>query len=128
MNEIEKMFYEALQKFPDFYLAYYFEPQAKIGPYKADFLIDTEYVIEIDGQEYHKTQAQREHDYQRERYLQARGYKIIRFTGREVYRDPERCVKELIMIHRLNCLRTLKRIETIRKLVSKKVEKCQTES
>lgn len=92
MNEIEQMFYDALIDFGiDERLI---KPQFVIGIYKVDFQMG-EYVIEIDGYEFHKTKEQRERDYNRERYLQAKGYIPIRFTATEVYLDVKRCVDEL---------------------------------
>ena len=95
MNEIEKMFYEKFIIRED--IPCDIESQVKIGPYVVDFVYG-HCVVEIDGQESHKTKEQRMSDYQRERYLQIQGYTVVRFTGTEVYRDPERCVDELIKI------------------------------
>jgi len=62
--------------------------------------------IEIDGHEWHernKEQAQR--DKSRERFLVANGWKILRFTGSEVFKDSGKCVTETI-----DCATTLARI------------------
>ncbi len=83
-----------------FYLCSYtqlpgLKPQLPIGPYRVDFALpDKNVVIEIDGHEYHKTQAQRTNDAKRERYLQLEGWRVIRFTGLEVYHDKFSCVAE----------------------------------
>lgn len=83
------------------------KPQAPIEIYFADFLIETcwnpfcyipDYIVEIDGHDYHKTKQQRHEDYERERFLLKRGYKVIRFTGSEVYVDAQRCANETIRI------------------------------
>lgn len=75
--------------------------------YRADFLIKTnwtpqyrlrDFIVEIDGQEYHKTKAQRQEDYERERFFQKNGYAVIRFTGSEVFTDARRCAKETLAI------------------------------
>jgi len=95
MNEIEKIFFDEFELRKD--LPCGIESQIKIGPYKVDFVYG-HCAVEIDGQESHKTKEQRMADYQRERYLQMQGYTVVRFTGTEVYRDPERCVDELIKI------------------------------
>lgn len=76
-------------------------PQVQEGPYRIDFVLVPnnrllKVAVELDGQEYHKTKEQRAHDYKRERYLQHRGWKIIRFTGSEIYGDAEKCVKETL--------------------------------
>lgn len=92
-----------------FWSAAYFElskhgqltPQVEIGPYRVDFLYHTgagQYVIELDGQDYHSGPAQRGADYERERALQTAGYTVIRFTGSEIYLDTQQCVKDLLRI------------------------------
>lgn len=72
-------------------------PQAKIGPYKADFLAKyTEWdgvsvlaAIECDGHDYHDlTREQAIHDRRRDRYFQANGILIFRFTGSEIFSHP----------------------------------------
>ena len=55
--------------------------------------------IEIDGHDWHeKTKEQVQYHKERERFLIANGWKLIRFTGSEVYRDPAKCVDEAIDI------------------------------
>jgi very-short-patch-repair endonuclease len=109
MNEIESRLFEEFNKvleryknekgyaesFP--YLLFFLNPQEIIGIYKVDFLYN-DCVVEIDGDESHKTKEQREYDYVRERYLMKKGYKIIRFMGTEVFLDPHKCVMEIIEI------------------------------
>ena len=70
--------------------------------YRVDFLITVYYpkqekgkcfVIECDGYEFHqKTKEQVRKDYERDRLLQANNYEILRFSGSEIYKDPEKCV------------------------------------
>jgi len=74
------------------------EPGAIIGPYKVDFLIYKNAVIEIDGHEAHKTKEQRDYDYKRERYLQKEGYVVIRFMGTEVFLSAKQCAEEAMNI------------------------------
>jgi very-short-patch-repair endonuclease len=78
-----------------------FAPQMTVGPYRIDFTLtgipETRFLkvaIEIDGHEGHKTKEQRNHDTERERYLQRHNWKVIRFTGSQVYRDAGACVIE----------------------------------
>jgi hypothetical protein len=97
-NEIERKFFEAYLDIEDADPCYCdLEPQKVIGIYKVDFAYG-DCVIEIDGHEYHKTKEQRQHDYERERYLLRNGYVPIRFTGTEVFLEPERCVREMFEI------------------------------
>lgn len=70
--------------------------------YRVDFLITVYYpklekgkcfVIECDGYEFHqKTKEQVQKDYERDRLLQANNYEILRFSGSEIYKNPEKCV------------------------------------
>lgn len=70
-------------------------PQARIGPYRADFLLaDARIVIEIDGFSNHSSAADITRDRQRQRWLQAQGYRVIRFSNPEVLQDPERYATE----------------------------------
>jgi very-short-patch-repair endonuclease len=72
------------------------DPQKQIGPYRVDFLIADQLVVEIDGYLYHRaTRNQLIHDYTRDRYLAAHGYTVMRFSGYEVWDDPWRCAHEV---------------------------------
>ena len=54
-----------------------------------------QFAIEIDGHEWHeRTPQQAEYDRRRERYFVAGGWTVLRFTAREVFRNPKKCVKE----------------------------------
>lgn len=83
--------------------------------YIADFVIDfsrknsndkylypsikkLKYIIELDGHEYHSDKKQVNNDYEREQDLQTAGYKVIRFTGSQVYNKPYSCIEKLITI------------------------------
>ena len=55
--------------------------------------------IEIDGHIWHeKTKEQVQHHKERERFLIANGWKLLRFTGSEVYKDPAKCLDEAIKL------------------------------
>ena len=51
--------------------------------------------IEIDGHEFHKTKEQRTKDTKRERYLQSKGWQVVRFTGTEIFENVYGCVEEV---------------------------------
>jgi len=76
-------------------------PQAQIGKYRVDFLIEevitgSKIVVECDGHDFHeRTKEQAERDRKRDRKLQSEGYFVMRFTGSELHRDPMECVHEL---------------------------------
>ena len=80
--------------------------QVAIGNYRVDFVVEFlsqgewfRAVIECDGHDFHeKTKEQAEHDKQRDRFLQGQGYRVLRFTGREIWRDPVKCRREVIEI------------------------------
>ena len=67
--------------------------------YRFDFLVFYDggaIAVELDGHDYHKTKEQRGRDAQRDRWFAARKLTTVRFTGSQVYADPEGCVKELL--------------------------------
>ena len=61
-------------------------------------LKNLKYAVEVDGYDYHSSQKQLEHDYTRENNLKKCGYKVIRFTGSQVYKKPLSCVDTLVNI------------------------------
>ena len=70
------------------------EPQVAIGGYRVDFLVDALLIVECDGDAYHyATDDQRRRDIARHAALVKHGYPIIRFTGKQITRDPYDCVK-----------------------------------
>jgi very-short-patch-repair endonuclease len=87
---------------------FYIYQQAKVGPYRVDFLIQdasvpTEIqaprwmVVECDGHDYHeRTKEQARRDKKRDRYFQSRGLKVLRFTGSEIFADPQGCAEEVL--------------------------------
>lgn len=64
--------------------------QYTIGKYRADFaFIDTHLIVECDGKEYHSTPEQIEYDQNRQAYLEQQGWKVIRFSGSDIYQFAE---------------------------------------
>lgn len=64
-----------------------FRRQHVIGQFIVDFYChESQTVIEIDGGIH---QAQKANDYEREKWLRAMGFKIVRFTNTEVINDLE---------------------------------------
>lgn len=76
-------------------------PQAPIGQYRVDFLVknygsEVGVIIECDGHDFHeKTKEQAKHDKERDRWLTSQGYKILRYTGSEIYNDFVKIEDEL---------------------------------
>lgn len=81
--------------------------QICIGEYRADILIHDVslplelgeprwMIVECDGHEYHeRTKEQARRDKKRDRYFTAQGYKVLRFTGSEIWADPDECAGEI---------------------------------
>jgi very-short-patch-repair endonuclease len=78
--------------------------QYAVGRYKLDLAMEealesgetARIAIECDGHNFHeRTKEQAEHDRSRDRDLQAAGWVVMRFTGRELYRDPGKCAGEV---------------------------------
>ena len=72
------------------------------GNYRADFLVTAsldsalKLVVEVDGHDFHeRTKEQAARDKSRDRAMLAAGYHVMRFTGSEVWRDPNRCASEV---------------------------------
>ena len=69
---------------------------------KAEYITPTiknlKYAIELDGFDYHSNKKQMNYDYERENNLKLKGYSVIRFTGSQLYKEPFKCVDNLIRI------------------------------
>jgi very-short-patch-repair endonuclease len=106
------------------------EPQKKIGDFRVDFLlsvytelpdmermevnskgievagckrISTKLIVECDGHDFHeRTKEQARNDKSRDRVLQSVGYKVFRFTGSELWRDPFRCAEQTLQAIQLD--------------------------
>ncbi len=64
------------------------EANLKIGPYEVDFLWrDWKFIVETDGWESHGTPSAFEGDRARDAYLGSLGYRVVRFTYRQVWHD-----------------------------------------
>lgn len=53
-------------------------------------------IVECDGHDFHeRTKAQAERDRSRDRMFQAAGWKVLRFTGSEIFKDALGCAEEV---------------------------------
>ncbi len=69
---------------------------ARVLDYEVDFLWpDHRLIVETDGRETHFTLTAFERDRERDAALTAVGYRVVRFTWRQVIHDPERVAKTL---------------------------------
>ena len=69
--------------------------QHVIGDYIVDFLFrKSKVVVEIDGG-YHFTEEQKKEDALRTEWLEAQGYKVVRFTNEQVLFDTDNVINEI---------------------------------
>lgn len=99
---------KTVSKDPDFDEAAFVYTQIPIGEYRADILIHDAtlplelgqprwMIIECDGHDYHeRTKEQARRDKRRDRYFTSKGYKVLRFTGSEIWADPDACAEEIV--------------------------------
>jgi very-short-patch-repair endonuclease len=72
--------------------------------YRVDFFVicgvndrNFKLVVECDGHEFHeKTKEQVARDKQRDRELTMSGFHLLRYAGSEIWKDPEKCAKEIV--------------------------------
>lgn len=73
-------------------------PQYKQCGYRLDFAIIKDGIkldVECDGKDYHSSIAQKAHDRKRTQVLNRNGWKVIRFTGKQIFRDVDLCVTKV---------------------------------
>ncbi len=64
--------------------------------------------IELDGHDFHeRTPEQAERDKSKDRLLQSHGWLALRFTGREVIRNPDACVEQAMAPGRARIMASL---------------------
>lgn len=74
-------------------------PQHPVAKYYADFAIpEKQIAIEIDGHDFHKTKEHRTRDAQRDRTFTEQGWTVLRFTGTEIFKNVQRCVRQVLSI------------------------------
>jgi very-short-patch-repair endonuclease len=79
-------------------------PQYKWNNYRIDFAMfgraaDQVVFVECDGHDFHeRTKDQAARDRSKDRAIQEAGIPILRFTGSEIYRNPEQCVTQIINV------------------------------
>jgi 5-methyltetrahydrofolate--homocysteine methyltransferase len=91
-TEAESILWECLS---DSYLGQPFKRQHIIGEFIADFIcIPAKVIIEVDGG-YHQLPEQQISDEQRQEWLEAQGYTVIRFTNEEVIEDIDNVLETI---------------------------------
>ena len=71
------------------------------APYRLDFAFwgvgRPGFAVELDGHDFHeRTKEQARRDKRRDRDLVVLGWRVLRFTGSEVYKDPRRCLIDVL--------------------------------
>lgn len=88
---------------------FFISPQKQVDNYRVDFLISydipiwngEEYhkkvIVECDSQEFHeRSEKERRYEKARDRAIQGKGYKIFRYTGREIIDQPFVVASEIL--------------------------------
>jgi very-short-patch-repair endonuclease len=102
LTPIELPFYDALRETG---LTFAVQPwiQGTDRRYRMDFLVfhdGRSVAVELDGHEWHKTKEHRSRDAERDRWFAARKIETLRWTGSQVFADPQGCVSELLNVLR----------------------------
>jgi very-short-patch-repair endonuclease len=97
LTPIEAQFYDALAETG---LTFSVQPwiQHADKKHRSDFFVFYDggvVCVELDGHDFHKTKEQRGSDATKDRWLQARGMRTVRFTGSQVFADAAGCIREL---------------------------------
>ena len=72
-----------------------FRRQHPVGPFIVDFICLTgALVVELDGSQHHD-EEQFWYDYRRTKFLEARGFRVLRFQNGFVLRHPDQCVEQI---------------------------------
>ena len=110
-SPLEKLFLIEWRYRKAFYCDYenfFMKPQYKINNYIVDFIIyfrkdgyrykEKSLIVELDSYLWHGADPEQfAKEKKRERELQKKGYNLMRFSGREIYRDVEKCVEEVLV-------------------------------
>lgn len=85
----------------------YVTPQAKVAKYRVDFIVDrvapygmtsgVPVIVELDGHAFHdKDKKQRAYEKSRDRFLVKEGYRLLHYTGSEIFADPFKVAHEVL--------------------------------
>lgn len=116
-SPIEKKMADALSRVGGLSYAMKITPQAQIGRYRADLLVEVSFglsdgepvkcVVECDGFEFHSTRSQIVRDMNRQQAIADMGYMVARFTGSDIYQDSDRCAQNVFDMMRLKAVSRL---------------------
>jgi len=69
-----------------------FRRQAPVGPYIADFIcLGRKLIVEADGGQH----AENTYDMERDRWLSAEGYTVVRYSNRDILKHPQGVLADL---------------------------------
>jgi len=90
MTEAERKLWSLLRRKQ---LEVHFRRQVAVGPYVADFAcLQPKIIIELDGSQ-HLRKKNKDHDSSRDAFLGKQGFRIFRFSDRELLTNPEGVIK-----------------------------------
>lgn len=90
-SPIERRLYEVLKVQGE-----YIRTQVPCGRYSIDIALPAYRIaIECDGEAYHSSPKQKAHDRRKNAYLKANGWKVLRFTGKRIYKDMPGILKRI---------------------------------
>ena len=95
MSPIEEMFWSAWNR--TIHSEYWeLTPQYSIGKYRVDFAnVMTRTAIELDGFASHSSTDDIARDRKRQREIEAMGWRVLRFGGKEIHKDAWKCADEV---------------------------------
>lgn len=79
-------------------------PQEPMGRIRPDFILRMRYpfiqsvVVEVDGFKWHSAPEDKERDRKRDIMLLGKGYRVVRFTAREVFFNADQCAQKVLVL------------------------------
>ncbi|MBP1944629.1 endonuclease domain-containing protein [Cytobacillus luteolus] len=75
---------------------YYVETQVPCGKYRIDIALPQyRLAIECDGKAFHSSAAQKAHDAKKNSYLKKNGWKVLRFSGRQINSNMGHVIRKI---------------------------------
>lgn len=72
--------------------------QYVLGPYRVDFaFLEDRLIVEADGAEFHTSRRAIWKDKKRDMYLRKLGWRVLRFTGSQIFTDAYWCARHIRM-------------------------------
>jgi very-short-patch-repair endonuclease len=90
-SPIERQLYDALV-----FRGYAVTTQVPCGKYRIDIaLTEPSIAIECDGKPWHSTPKAKARDRRKDKYLKENGWRVLRFSGRQINRDMPQVIKRI---------------------------------